>query len=120
MKIKRLMGFLLVAFLAAPVSTVLAEELKAEPATDNPAKNAVERDQAGPRILHFFEMRDILLENVGKRVALRSSGEDKIEGVITLVGDNLVLLSELAGNESYDAVVDINSINAIWIKARDK
>lgn len=121
MKMKRVMGFLVAALLAAPVSAFPAEQLKAIPDTNgNPVENTLERDQTGIRTLHFFEMRDILLGNVGKQVMVRSYGGDKIEGVVTLVGDNLVHLSELPGNESYDAVVDINSINTIWIKARNK
>lgn len=99
MKIKRLAGSFLVlaAILTASISAASAEDLK-----------------PGSKI------RDILLENVGKKVVLRGWGEDRVEGIVTTVGENLVYVSKTSGHDFYDAVVDINSIHAIWLKTRDK
>ncbi len=96
---KRFAGsfLILAALLTASISAASAEDLK-----------------PGSKI------RDVLLENVGKKVVLRGWGEDRVEGVITTVGDNLVYVSKTSGHDFYDAIVDINSIHAVWLKVRDK
>jgi hypothetical protein len=66
------------------------------------------------------EMKDILSENTGKRVAIRLASGEEIEGTVTMVGKTLVHISRLAGKEFYDAVVSIDKISAVRIKARDR
>jgi hypothetical protein len=65
-------------------------------------------------------MRDVLVDNTGKRVALRLASGEEIEGTVTTVGNSLVHLSRLSGKEFYDAVVGIDKISAVRLKARDK
>jgi len=109
MKKKRFAGsfLLLAALLTAPISAASAEKLEID-------------DSATATMRPDSWIRDVLLENVGKKVVLRGWGEDRVEGVITTVGDNLVYVSKTAGHDFYDAIVDINSIHAIWLKTRDK
>jgi hypothetical protein len=64
-------------------------------------------------------MRDILVENTGKRVALRLASGEEIEGTVTIVGNFLVHISKLSGKEFYDAVVSIDKISAVRMKMRD-
>lgn len=65
-------------------------------------------------------MREVLAEHTGKKVALRLESGDEIEGTVTMVGNALLHLSRLSGKEFYDAVVSIDKINAVRIKAREK
>jgi hypothetical protein len=65
-------------------------------------------------------MKEVLGENVGKRLALRLASGEEIEGTVTLVGTSLVHISRLAGKEFYDAVVSIDRISAVRMKVRDK
>jgi len=64
----------------------------------------------------FIGIRENLLLNVGKRVALRIGGGVVMEGTIGKVGDRAVELSKLAGKEYYDAIVLIDKIEAIVFK----
>ena len=65
-------------------------------------------------------MKDVLVENSGKRLALRLASGEEIEGTVTTVGTSLVHISRLAGKEFFDAVVSIDKISAVRIKVRDK
>lgn len=65
-------------------------------------------------------MREVLSEYTGKRVALRLESGDEIEGTVTMVGTSLLHLAKLSGKEFYDAVVSIDKINAVRMKAREK
>jgi len=63
-------------------------------------------------------IRENLLLNVGKRVAVRIAAGDAIEGTIVKVGDQSVQLSKLSGKDYYDAIVRIDRIEAIIFKTR--
>ncbi len=63
-------------------------------------------------------IRENLLQNVGKRIAVRITSGDAIEGTILKVGDQSVHLSKLSGKDFYDAIVRIDRIEAIIFKAR--
>jgi hypothetical protein len=63
-------------------------------------------------------IRENLFLNVGKRVAVRITAGDTIEGTIVRVGDQSVQLSKLSGRDYYDAIVRIDRIEAIIFKAR--
>ncbi len=65
-------------------------------------------------------MREVLSEYTGKRVALRLESGDEIEGTVTMVGNSLLHLAKLSGKEFYDAVVNIDKINAVRMRVRDK
>ncbi len=66
----------------------------------------------------FIGIRENLLLNVGKRVAVKITAGDAIEGTIVKVGDHAVHLSKLSGRDYYDAIVRIDRIEAIIFKAR--
>ena len=66
----------------------------------------------------FIGIRENLLLNVGKRVAVRITAGDAIEGTIVKVGDHSVHLSKLLGRDYYDAIIRIERIEAIIFKAR--
>lgn len=61
-------------------------------------------------------MRESLVELKNERVTLTLESGDQIEGKITMVGDSIVYIAQLAGNISYDAVVSIEKINAITFR----
>lgn len=66
----------------------------------------------------FIGIRENLLLNVGKRVAVRIGGGVVMEGTIGKVGERSVELSKLAGKEYYDAIVLIDKIEAIVYKTK--
>ena len=63
-------------------------------------------------------IKDILTDNIGKRVSLRIDAGEILEGTVTSVGDSLVHIAKLSGKDFYDAVVRIDKINAVIIRAR--
>ncbi|MBI5633315.1 MAG: hypothetical protein HZA15_07560 [Nitrospirae bacterium] len=63
-------------------------------------------------------IRENLLANVGKRVSLRVTSGDAIEGTVVKVGDQAVQLAKLSGRDFYDAIIRIDRIEAIIFKAR--
>ena len=66
-----------------------------------------------------YGMKEILASYEGKRVAIRLDGGEELEGVVTTVGDQLVHFSKLSKRDFYDAVVRIEKINAVIIRARN-
>ncbi len=63
-------------------------------------------------------VKDILLENIGRRVIVRLDTGDNLEGTVNKVGDNLVHLSKISGRDFYDAAVRIDKISAVIFKVR--
>ncbi len=63
-------------------------------------------------------IKDILKDQVGKRVSIRLDAGEEMEGTVTRVGDQLVHISKLLRRDFYDAVVRIDKINAVIIKVR--
>lgn len=63
-------------------------------------------------------IRENLQANVGKKVSLRISAGEAIEGTIAKVGDQAVQISKLTGKDFYDAIIRIDRIEAIIYKAR--
>lgn len=63
-------------------------------------------------------MYDMLERNVGQLVEFRMKSGEKIGGKVQKLGDKLVQLSELAGAEFYDAVVDIDEVAAIVVRVK--
>ena len=64
-------------------------------------------------------VKDILSENIGKRVAVRMDGGENLEGTVHKVGDGLVHISKLSGRDFYDATVRIDRITAVIFKVRN-
>jgi len=63
-------------------------------------------------------VKDVLSENIGKRVIVRMDTGDNLEGTVSKVGDSLVHFSKITGKDYYDAVVRIDKINAVTFKVR--
>lgn len=65
-------------------------------------------------------IREILFDNVGKRVSVRIDSGEELTGSVTRVGDQLVHIARLSGKDFYDAVIRIDRISAVVFKAREK
>ena len=64
-------------------------------------------------------VKDILSENIGKRLIVRMDGGENLEGTVHKVGDGLVHISKLSGRDFYDATVRIDRITAVIFKVRN-
>lgn len=58
-------------------------------------------------------MREALFELKKERVSLSLESGERIEGIITMVGDSIVYISQLNGKVYFDAVVSIDKISAV-------
>lgn len=65
-------------------------------------------------------VKSILERQVGQVVELRLGSGEKIGGKVEKVGENLVHLSQLTGAEFFEAVVDIESVSAVVVRAKSK
>jgi len=74
--------------------------------------------EEGPGFNAFIGMKENLLLNVGKRISVKLTTGEAIEGTIVKVGDQSVHLSKLSGRDYYDAIVRLDRIEAIIFKAR--
>ena len=100
MNLKGVGGILIVGLaLSAPVELLAAEVTKMEIQSSDTVKS-------------------VLTRYAGKQVKLRLKGGEEMGGVVTKVGDNVVHLSELSGKEFYDAVVSLDAIGAVIVRAR--
>jgi hypothetical protein len=63
-------------------------------------------------------VKDILIEHVGKRISIKLDGGEELEGIVTKVGDPLVHISKLSKRDFYDALIRIDRISAIIVRAR--
>ena len=64
-------------------------------------------------------IKEILASHEGKRVAIRLDGGEELEGIVTMVGDQLVHVAKLSKRDFYDAVIRIDKINAVIFRARN-
>jgi hypothetical protein len=65
-------------------------------------------------------VKTVLDRQVGKRVGLVLTTGPELSGVVIAVGDHVVHLSELTGREFFDAVVSLDRISAVVIRARGR
>jgi hypothetical protein len=65
-------------------------------------------------------IKNILLDNINKRVTVRLESGENMEGFVTKVGDTLVHLSKITGRDFYDAIIRIDKISAVVYRAREK
>ncbi|MDD5384963.1 MAG: hypothetical protein PHG89_08800 [Gallionella sp.] len=61
-------------------------------------------------------MREALVDLKKERVVLTLESGEQIEGIVTMVGDFIVYITQLTGKVYYDAVVSIDKINAITLR----
>ena len=64
--------------------------------------------------------KSILEREIGQVVELRLGSGEKIGGKVEKVGENLVHLSSLTGAEFFEAVVEIDSVSAVVVRAKTK
>lgn len=62
----------------------------------------------------------ILQRQSGQVVELRLVSGEKIGGKVEKVGDNLVYLSQLTGQDFYEAAVDLDSVSAVVVRGKGK
>ncbi len=74
---------------------------------------AVPAIAAAQEIKAAVSVRDVLLNSVGKRVALRVGGDQDIEGTVSSVGVDTVMITKLTGKDFYDSVIVIIDISLI-------
>jgi hypothetical protein len=63
-------------------------------------------------------MASILRRQNGQVVELRLVSGEKIGGKVEKVGENLVYLTQLTGQEFFEAVVDLESVSAVVVRAK--
>jgi hypothetical protein len=63
-------------------------------------------------------MQAVLLRQVGQAVELRMRSGEKIGGKLDKVNEKLAHLSQLTGAEYFDAVVNIDDIAAVVVRAK--
>lgn len=62
----------------------------------------------------------ILRRQSGQVVELRLVSGEKISGKVDQVGDTLVHLTQLTGQEFFEAVIDLESVTAVVVRAKSK
>ncbi len=65
-------------------------------------------------------VKNILERQIGLVVELRLGSGEKIGGKVEKVGENLVHLTQITGAEFFEAVVDLESISAVVVRAKTK
>lgn len=60
----------------------------------------------------------VLASQTGKRVTLKLGPGDEITGTVKLVTPEVVHLSEVAGREFFDAVVDAKRVVAVIVRVK--
>jgi small nuclear ribonucleoprotein (snRNP)-like protein len=68
--------------------------------------------------LKATSIKEVLAENMGKRVTVRLQTGENLEGIVSKVGDSLVHLSKITTRDFYDAVVRIDTISAVVFRVR--
>jgi hypothetical protein len=63
-------------------------------------------------------IRNVLSKQAGSKVTLRLDSGEEMSGTVKMVGDKVVHLSELTGKEYYDAVIDLEEVAAVIVRAR--
>ena len=62
----------------------------------------------------------VLGDLTGKTVVLHLRNGEKLTGKLSVAGGKTVQLSELSGREFYDAVIPVESIDAVEVRARSQ
>jgi len=64
-------------------------------------------------------IESILAAQQGKKVTLKLGPNDELSGTVKVVTKEVVQLTELTGREFFDAVVDLKSVKAVIVRARN-
>ena len=65
-------------------------------------------------------IKSLLERQMGKRVSLVLEAGPEMTGVVSRVGDSVVLLTELSGREFSDAAVPLDRIVAVVVRVRGR
>ncbi|MBP8116340.1 MAG: hypothetical protein H8K05_14035 [Nitrospira sp.] len=65
-------------------------------------------------------LRQLLEQQVGKRVKIKLLSGQDLDGKVARVGTQAVLLSELSGMEFFDATLRLDQVAAVVVKVRTK
>lgn len=65
-------------------------------------------------------IRHTLEQQTGKRAKLKLQSGQELEGKISKVGSNVVVVSELSGMEFFDATVRVDQVAAVIVRVRTK
>ncbi len=60
----------------------------------------------------------VLKRNEGQKAEIRLKSGEKLSGKITAVGEKAVHISELTGQEFFDAVVSLDDVSAVIIRVK--
>ena len=63
-------------------------------------------------------LQEVLRAQVGKRVALKIRSGEELAGTLKSVNGEVVHLGELTGKEFYDAVIEVEAIEAVVIRVK--
>ncbi len=63
-------------------------------------------------------IKSVLQKHVGKYVELKLASGAEVKGTVGQVRHHVVLIEKLVGKDFYDAVVDIDAVNAVTYRAR--
>ncbi len=63
-------------------------------------------------------MKDLLARHKGKHVTLRLISGLELEGELEELGDHVLQLTELAGMEFYEAIVRLDTVAALIVRAK--
>jgi len=101
MRIRRLVVLVLVAVVAlVPVTAALAQD-KVEVRDADTVKTVLERQ-------------------MGKRVALLMRSGTEMTGTVAKVSGHVAHLTELGGREFFDAIVSLDQVQAVIVRARGR
>lgn len=79
------------------------------------------RAQSAPvRVSEADTVRDVLERTVGKRATVQLDSGHELTGTVQAVGEHVVHLAELSGKEFYDAVIDLDEVAAVIVRAREQ
>ena len=65
-------------------------------------------------------LKEVITRLVGGKVELALRSGRSYSGKLTMVGDGVVVVSELGGKEFYDAVIATSDVVAVEARVRDR
>ena len=65
-----------------------------------------------------YGIKEVLNEYTGKRVSVTLNSGAVFAGILTKVGDHLIHISRLRGKEYFDAMIRIDKISSVVIRAK--
>jgi hypothetical protein len=80
------------------------------------AASAVANDKIG--FMPSDTTATVLKRNEGQKVELRLKSGEKISGKVAAVGEKAVHISELTGQEFYDAVISLDDVSVVIVRAK--